>query len=108
LAGAWLRVSRSASAWALPRPSATASAKLPNSTVIHSQNTSWPENNAFCSCQTSRKNRMVATTATASTASITGLCHRIVGSSFLKEANPASIRILLSNIDGVRDFLDMI
>ena len=32
-----LRVRRRASAWALPLPSATASAKLANSTVIHSQ-----------------------------------------------------------------------
>ncbi len=108
LAGAWLRVSRSASAWALPRPSATASAKLANQTVSHSQNTSWPENKASCSCHTSRRKRMVATIATASTASMTGLCHRIVGSSFLKAAKPASIRILASNIDGVREFLDMV
>ena len=33
------RVRRNASAWALPRPSATASARLANSTVSHSQNT---------------------------------------------------------------------
>ena len=33
----WVRVLRSALAWALPRPSATASAKLANSTVNQSQ-----------------------------------------------------------------------
>ena len=36
-------VLRRASACALPRPSATASAKLANSTVNHSQNAIWPE-----------------------------------------------------------------
>ena len=36
-----VRVRRSASACALPRPSATASAKLANSTVNHSQRTIW-------------------------------------------------------------------
>ena len=39
-----LRLLRSVSACALPRPSATASAKLANSTVNHSQNAIWPEN----------------------------------------------------------------
>ena len=34
---------RSAAACALPRPSATASAKLANSTVNHSQAAIWPE-----------------------------------------------------------------
>ena len=36
------RVLRSVSAWALPRPSATASAKLANSTVNHSQSATSP------------------------------------------------------------------
>ena len=38
-----LRALRRLSAWALPRPSATASAKLANSTVNHSQIASWDE-----------------------------------------------------------------
>ena len=38
------RVLRSASAWALPRPSAIASAKLANSTVNHSHSATWPVN----------------------------------------------------------------
>ena len=41
-----MRVRRSASAWARPRPSAIASAKLANSTVNHSQAASWPVNEA--------------------------------------------------------------
>ena len=38
----------SVSACALPRPSATASAKLANSTVNHSQTAIWPENAMLC------------------------------------------------------------
>jgi hypothetical protein len=41
------RVRRRLAAWALPRPSATASAKLANSTVIHSQAQIWPLNAAL-------------------------------------------------------------
>ena len=44
LARVSLRVLRKESACALPRPSATASAKLANSTVNHSQKAIWPEN----------------------------------------------------------------
>ena len=43
-----VRMRRSVSACALPRPSATASAKLANSTVNHSQAVIWPENSACC------------------------------------------------------------
>ena len=39
-----VRVFRSVSACAFPRPSAIASAKLANSTVNHSQNATWPVN----------------------------------------------------------------
>ena len=39
-----VRVLRSASAWALPRPSASASAKFANSTVSHSQIAIWISN----------------------------------------------------------------
>ena len=41
-----VRVRRRASAWARPRPSAIASAKLANSTVNHSQAAIWPVNEA--------------------------------------------------------------
>jgi hypothetical protein len=44
LARVSLRVRRKASACALPRPSATASAKLANSTVNQSHAAIWPEN----------------------------------------------------------------
>jgi len=39
-----LRVLRRVAACALPRPSATASAKLANRTVNHSQSAIWPMN----------------------------------------------------------------
>ena len=42
-----MRVRLSASACALPRPSATASAKLANSTVNHSHKTIWNSNPRF-------------------------------------------------------------
>ena len=42
-----VRMRRRVSAWALPRPSATASAKLANSTVNHSHRVIWPENSAW-------------------------------------------------------------
>ena len=44
LATVSVRVLRSVSACALPRPSAIASAKLANSTVNHSQKATWPVN----------------------------------------------------------------
>ena len=42
-----VRVRRRLSAWALPRPSAMASAKLANSTVNHSHRMIWPEKARF-------------------------------------------------------------
>ncbi len=44
LAVVWVRVRRSESAWAFPRPSAIASAKLAKRTVNQSQSTTWPAN----------------------------------------------------------------
>jgi hypothetical protein len=67
---------RKVSAWALPRPSATASAMLPKSTVSQSQNTMSQPNHD--------ESRIVSTvdqTAPISTMNITGLRHRVRGSS---------------------------
>ena len=67
-----LRIARSASAWALPRPSAIASAKLPKRTVSHSQKATvkanhpgWPGSPAIHSA--------VVNTAPTSTTNMTGL-----------------------------------
>ena len=43
-----LRIARSVAAWALPRPSAIASAKLPKSTVSHSQMATVNANQPAC------------------------------------------------------------
>src|SRR5581483_6974666 len=65
---------RRVSACALPRPSATASARLANSTVSHSQNTMSPPNQlGWDSVST------VDHTAPISTTNITGLRHRVRG-----------------------------
>ena len=67
---------RKVSAWALPRPSATASARLPKRTVSQSQNTMSQPNHD--------ESRIVSTvdqTAPISTMNITGLRHRVRGSS---------------------------
>ena len=72
-------------ACALPRPSATASAKLANSTVNHSQilicsaKPRWP-----VPVNRSRRNRIVVKVETISTTNITGLRQRMRGSSFRK------------------------
>ena len=82
---AWvsLRVRRRASAWALPRPSATASAKLANSTVNHSQSATAPMNPAGASpCPKSACiHRTVVSTLPTSTTNMTGLRTSTRGSS---------------------------
>src|SRR5271166_3181781 len=67
---------RNVSAWALPRPSATASARLPKSTVSQSQNTTSQPNH-----DESRTVSTVDQTAPISTMNITGLRHSVRGSS---------------------------
>ena len=69
-------VFRSDSAWALPRPSATASARLANTTVSQSQKTISQANQLGV-----RIARMVLHTAPTSMMNITGLRHRVRGSS---------------------------
>ena len=90
-------VRRSASAWALPRPSATASAKFAKSTVNQSHAAiakSNPTVDAWAA--KSRTKKMVVAAAPTSTTNITGLraCQR--GSSFLNESASARVRIARS------------
>ncbi len=82
------------SACALPRPSATASAKLANSTVNHSQNAIWPENSGDASCVTrSRMKKPVTTSDTTSVTKITGFRASARGSS-LRSASRAALRMM--------------
>ena len=90
-----VRVRRKVSAWALPRPSATASAKLANSTVNHSQIVICPENSALvpttlpAPTSRSRKKNIVVSTETISTQNMTGFLAKVRGSSFLNAAQIA-------------------
>src|SRR5262249_13333199 len=85
----------SASACALPRPSATASAKLAKSTVNHNQTVIWPENKALepttapPPTKRSRKKKIVVSTDTISTQNITGFLTKVRGSSLRNEAQIA-------------------
>src|SRR5476651_727791 len=93
-----LRVRRNASAWALPRPSATASAKLANSTVNQSHRLIWKAKPRWCwPCSQSRTNRKVVRVAVISTTNITGLRAIARGSSFLKALPIAGTRMAGSN-----------
>ena len=87
-----VRIRRSVSAWALPRPSATASAKLANSTVNHSQTVIWPENSALHAdhlpgpMTRSRRKKIVVSTETISTQNITGFFASVRGLSLRNDA----------------------
>ena len=74
------------SAWALPRPSAIASAKLANSTVNHSHSGDEPGEHVRlrASSARSRRNRSVVRTLPTSTTNMTGLRAMWRGSSFAK------------------------
>ncbi len=87
---AWVR--RSDSARALPRPSATASAKLANSTVNHSQAQICPTT-PVCSPAPPAScfsHNMVATSATTSVTKMTGLRHSVAGLSLTKASRLAA------------------
>src|ERR1700758_1372368 len=98
---AWLsvRVLRSESACALPRPSATASAKLANSTVNHSQRMIWRVK-PRCSPPVTRSRRKITVVkaATTSTTNITGFFSISRGCSLVKDAAIAGLRIFGSSI----------
>jgi hypothetical protein len=80
------RVLRRVSACALPRPSATASAKLAKSTVNHRNVATSPANTFSLPVESPRcrKNRMVVNTLPISTTNMTGFFMRVRGSSLTK------------------------
>src|SRR5215813_10831788 len=98
---AWLsvRVLRSESACALPRPSATASAKLANSTVNQSQRMIWKVK-PRCSPPVARSRRKITdvSAATISTTNITGFLIIARGCSLANEDRIAGVRIFGSRI----------
>ena len=80
-----VRARRSESACALPRPSATASAKLAKSTVNQSQSMIWNvKPRPSPPVTTSFRNRTVVSRETTATTNITGFLARLRGSSFRK------------------------
>ena len=85
---------RKVAACALPRPSATASAKLANSTVNQSQRLIWNENPYPPAPVTrSRRKSSVVSAATTSTANMTGLRTMRRGSSLRNACPIAGTRI---------------
>src|SRR5579863_9329009 len=89
-----VRLLRSVSAWALPRPSAIASAKLAKTTVNHSQMEICATNDRE-SCVKNRST--VVSAAPTSVTNITGFFHMLNGLSFLKLSTTAGIAISGSN-----------
>src|ERR1700712_4176592 len=97
---AWLsvRVLRSDSACALPRPSATASEKFANRTVTHSHRMIWKVKPRFAPpVARSRRKMIVVSAATTSTTNITGLLIITLGSSFTNAARIAGHTIFGSS-----------
>ncbi len=90
LARVSLRVRRRASACALPRPSAIASAKFANSTVNHNQAAIWPVNsNPARPSAMSRMSTRVTSRATTPVTNITGLRTSFFGASLMNESSTA-------------------
>src|ERR1700681_2912681 len=107
---AWLsvRVFLSDSACALPRPSATASAKLANSTVNHSHRMIWKVKARLSPPVTRLRRKItVVSAATISTTNITGFLIISRGSSLTKAEPMAGITIFGSSIadTGIRLFI---
>src|SRR5215831_4116457 len=96
---AWVsvRVLRSESACALPRPSAIASEKFANKTVNHSHSTIW-NSKPICSppVTRSRSKMIVVSAVTTSSTNMTGFLIRVRGSSFTKADPMAGTTILTS------------
>ena len=95
-----VRIARSAAAWALPRPSASASARLPNTTVSQSQIATTPVNQAGSSPPPSGSpppawisQPIVVIRAPISTTNMTGLWIIQRGSSLRKLSRIAARRI---------------
>ena len=94
-----VRARRRVAACALPRPSATASARLANSTVIHSQMMICRVKPRFGPPVTrSRRNSSVVSAATTSTTNITGLRIISLGSSLRSVSPSAGTRMAGSNM----------
>ncbi len=81
-------VARSDAACALPRPSAIASAKLPNNTVSHSQTTIWIWNDS-ASPDRDVNSRTVSSVATTAVVNMTGFLTSALGAS-LRNASPSA------------------
>ncbi len=95
-----VRARRRLSACALPRPSATASARLAKTTVNHSHTMIWPLNRRLGRPSTrSRRKRTVVSAATTSTTNMTGFLAIARGSSFLNDAPMAGTRMLGSRME---------
>src|ERR1700728_721164 len=96
-----VRALRSVAACALPRPSATASAKFANSTVIHSQKMIWKVNPRWAASPVthSRMKITVVSAATTSTTNITGFLISKRGSSLTNDWPIAGTRIAGSSIE---------
>ena len=91
------RIVRSAAAWARPRPSASASARLAKTTVSHNQTVTVSVNQAGSSVPTI--SAIVVIVAPISTTNMTGLRTCTRGSSFLKDAAIAGPRMSGVNRD---------
>ncbi len=91
------RIRRSVSAWALPRPSATASAKLAKSTVNQSQRVTETVNQSGAAPagwrRRSRSQRRVVSTLPTSTTNMTGFFATSRGASFLRLSSAAARRM---------------
>ncbi len=98
-----VRIARSASACARPRPSAIASARLPNSTVSQSQTATVAPNQPGCTPSPVSQSTVVNTAET-STTNITGLEIRWRGSSLRNELTSAgrTIAALNGEVSGLR------
>src|SRR5580704_10800137 len=89
---------RKASACALPRPSAIASAKLANNTVNHSHSVICRLNpNPGLPCDRSMTRSIVVTTLPTSTTNITGLRIMVTGCNLINESHAARRTIFMSH-----------
>ena len=96
-----VRVLRRLSACALPRPSASASAKFANSTVSHSQIAIWSSNATRVPWAMSTASCPVTSTETTQTERITGLRRSARGSSLRTESSRAARAIVGSSSEVV-------
>ncbi len=96
-----VRILRSVSAWALPRPSAIASAKFANSTVNHSQSVIDRVNHSGAASlegrAMSRSISTVVSTLPSSTTNMTGFAYKCCGASLIRLSNAARRNIAPSN-----------